>query len=717
MSEGFLSPDWYRVASLRLRRRSHIQTARHVYRGEPWFVVQDLQADKLHRLTPQSYAVFARMDGRRTIQELWELACKLHPEHPPSQPELLQLLSQFHNADLVTGDRRPNLAEIDRRAREETRKATVGYFKNPLSIRLPLFDPEPMLRPLTPLARVMFSPVGGFFWVTLMITALSVLFLSWERLEAPGVEAILSAANIAYLAVAYIFVKLLHEFGHGLAIKRWGGEVREVGVMMLIFFPVPYVDASQASFFPEKHQRMLVSAAGVLVELAIAAAALIVWSIAEQGPVATLAYNLFLIGGISTLLFNGNPLLRFDGYFVFADWLESPNLGQRCNQYFWYVVQKHVLGHSEARLPVVSPGEEGWLFGYAVAAFLYRMFVMVIISLYVATVIPVVGVAIVLWSIFTVLVVPTAKGVRFLATDPSLEVQRPKALLRASILIAAFAVVMFAVPFPHTTIADAVLDNPSNAQVRAQGQGFVSQILVENGEQVAAGTPILRLTEPFLDVEYAVAATELEDARLRLEMVPIEDSNARALWAEQVGFYSARHGELERRFDELLIRAPTAGVLVLPDQRSLTGRLLQQGEVIGSIERRTTLIWRSAVPADRADFVDNDMISATLKPNAYPYIEYPVEIFARAPQVTTRLDSFGLTNRAGGRLVADPSQEGPVSMVPIVAYVLSSGLSDEAHPTLGVGARATVRFAHSPAPLAPRIWRAVRQTFLTYFGT
>ena len=106
MSGAFLSPDWYRVAPLKLRRRSHVQTARHVYRGKPWFILQDLQAGKFHRLTPQSYAVFARMDGSRTVQELWELACKLYPEHPPSQTELLQLLSQFHNADLLVVRRR-----------------------------------------------------------------------------------------------------------------------------------------------------------------------------------------------------------------------------------------------------------------------------------------------------------------------------------------------------------------------------------------------------------------------------------------------------------------------------------------------------------------------------------------------------------------------------------------------------------------------------------
>lgn len=717
MSGAFLSPDWYRVASLKLRRRSHVQTARHVYRGKPWFILQDLQAGKFHRLTPQSYAVFARMDGQRTVQDLWEVACKLYPEHPPSQTELLQLLSQFHNADLITGDKRPNLKEVDRRAREEKRKTVLGYFKNPLSVRIPLFDPEPILRFLTPLANILFSPFGAILWCLLIFSALAVAFMSWERLEVPGAEAILSGSNIAYLAAAYIFVKLLHELGHGLAIKRWGGEVREVGIMMLIFFPVPYVDASQSSFFTQKYQRMFVSAAGILVELAIAGAALIVWSMAEQGVVSTLAYNLFLIGGISTLVFNGNPLLRFDGYFVFADWLEIPNLGQRSNQYFWYICQRYLLGHGDARLPVISPGEEFWLFGYAVAAFLYRMFVMIIISLYVATALPIVGVAIVLWSLYTVFLVPTGKGVRFLLTDPSLETRRPMAFLRLLALSGVFMALFFVLPVPHTTISDAVLETSAESAVRPHGQGFVSEILAQNGEYVVKNAAILKLSEPLLDVEYAVAAAEAEDARLRLEMIPIDDANARSLWAEQLDFYRARLEELDRRGDELWVRAPSTGILALPEQKSLSGRLLRQGEVIGHIQRPSELIWRTAIPADRAEVVDNDLLSVSLKPKSYPSVEYSARIRSRNPEITTQLESFALTNRAGGRLVVDPSQEKPTSITPVATYVLSTGTAPPDMPLLAIGSRATVRFEHRPSPIAPRVWRSIRQTFLAYFGT
>jgi putative peptide zinc metalloprotease protein len=719
MSGVFLSPDWYRVADLRLRRRTHVQMARHVYRGQPWYVIQDLQGGKFHRITEQSHALFARMDGTRTVQDIWETVCQLFPDAPPSQTEMLQLLSQLHNADLVSADRRPNLHEIDRRAREEARKTAMGYFKNPMSIRVPLFDPEPLLRPLRPLAMALFSVTGAIGWLLLILAAAITAFVSRDRLDAPTAESILTAANITYMAVAYLVVKLLHELGHGLAVKRWGGEVREVGIMLLVFFPVPYVDASQATFFPSKYQRMVVSGAGIMVELALASIALIVWAMAEEGALATLAYNIFLIGGVSTLLFNGNPLLRFDGYFVFADWIESPNLGQRSNQYFWHIFQRIVLGQDDPRRPPVGPKERPWLLGYAVAAFVYRMVVMVLISLYVASAVPFFGFAIVLLSLYFVFIVPAAKGIRYMATDPGLDVNRSMATLRLAGLAAVVAGIVWLVPMPHATVADAVLEMPAETMVRTQASGVVEQLIARNGDEVRKGDPILRLSEPFLELETALALAELDDARMRLEVVPITDSNARALWAEQVAFRTALHQELLRRAADLLVRAPVSGQLVLPDQHRMVGSLMRQGDILGSVLRPGEERWRTAVPADRAKYVDEDIRSIELRINMYPSEVLEVRIQSRSPEVTTRLSSFGLTNRAGGRLVGDPSQDTPTSVEPVVAYLLTaSGPALIAHlGLLPVGSRAEVRFQHSPMPLAPRIWRTIRLTFLTYFRT
>lgn len=714
MATAFLSSDWYRVAELKLRRQSHVQLARHVYRGEVWHVLQDPQSGKMHRLTEQAHALFARLDGRRSVQELWLRLCELFPERPPSQTEILQLLAQLHSSDLILGDRLPNLIEVDRRAREEERKTLWGYIKNPLSLRIPLFDPEPFLRWSEPVARAVFSPVGAALWLGLMLAALATAFVHWQALQLPRFEQLATASNIAYLAVAYIVVKALHELGHGYAVKRWGGEVRECGVMMLVFFPVPYVDASQATFFPSKWQRMVVSAAGIAVELAVAALAFFVFLAAGPGPVRTLAYNLMLIGGISTLLFNGNPLLRFDGYFVFADLMESPNLGQRSTQYFWYLVRRTLLRDREAPPPLAAPREGRFLALYAVAAFAYRMSVLFLISIYLAVTLPVIGTALVLWSLFTVFVLPIGKGLKYLFSDPSIDLIRGRVMLKSLGILLLGLGGLFVLPLPHVTVADAVLDPAEGSLLRVQGQGFVDRVLVREGQEVKAGDPVLILSDPLLSLERLLAEAERQDAEDRLEALPLSDRNGRQLWASQVGYAKVKLEDLNLRESRLTVRANSSGRVYIPDADSMPGRHLKQGEVIATILAPGPSRWRLAIPATDALPVDAGNRRIELMPRLGREIVLPAHIVQRAPEVTTALPSFAVTTKGGGSLLADPNSESPVSLVPVVNYVLA--VDQDAGLPLPSGARARVRFVHDPSPIGPRLWRQLEQTFLRYFG-
>lgn len=713
MAIAFLCSDWYRVADLRLRRQSHVQTARHVYRGEVWHVLQDPQSGKMHRLTAAANAFLERLDGQRTVQEIWLLLCGLFPDRPPSQTEILQLLAQLHSSDLILGDRLPDMTEVDRRAREEERRTLLGYVKNPLSLRFPLFDPEPFLRRTEWVARAIFSPVGAALWLALVMTALAAAFVRLDTERLPRLEQVATASNLAYLAVAYILVKVLHELGHGWAVKRWGGEVREFGVMMLVFFPVPYVDASQATFFSQKWQRMVVSAAGILVELAVASVAFLVWLAADPGPLRTLAYNLMLIGGVSTLLFNGNPLLRFDGYFVFADFFESPNLGQRSNQHFWYVVRRSLLRDREARPPVTAPREGWFLSGYAVAAFLYRMSVLFFISIYLVVAMPVIGTAMVIWSLVTAIVLPIAKGLRYLALDPSIDLERGRIALRVAVIALLTFGALFVLPVPHVTVADAVLDPAEGGLLRVQGRGVVEQVLVTDGQEVKPGDPVALLSDPFLSLERLLAEAERADAVGRFGALPLSDRNGRKLWQEQIAYAEAKLEDLTLREDRLTVRATAAGRIYVPDSAALPGRFVLQGDVLAAILSPGPTHWRVAIPATEAQWVDGVNNAIELMPRTTSDLTLDAHIVQRAPEVTTTLPSFALTNKAGGALLADPEQQSPVSLEPVVNYVLAV---DADAGMLTQGARAIVRFRHDPMPIGPRLWRALERTFMRSLG-
>ncbi len=714
MATAFLSSDWYRVADLRLRRQSHIRTVRHVYRGEAWHVLQDPQNGKVHRLAETAYAFFARLDGTRTVQEIWLRLCDLFPKWPPSQTEILQLLAQLHDSDLIIGDRMPNLAEIDRRARTEERRTFLSYVKNPLSLRLPLFDPEPLLTRTGWIGRSVFSVWGGIVWTLLLLAALTEAFMNFGTERLPKFEQISTASNLAYLAVAYVLMKALHELGHGWAVKRWGGEVREFGVMLLVFFPVPYVDASQATFFPNKWQRMVVSAAGIMVELAVASFAFLVWLAADSGTLRTLAYNLMMIGGISTLLFNGNPLLRFDGYFVFADFFESPNLGQRSNQYFWYLVRKNVLRDQETRPPVMAPREGLFLFLYAAISFVYRMSVLFFISIFLALTMPLIGTLMVIWSLFTALVMPLAKGLRYLAADPSIDLIRGQVVVKVGGAFSVVLAFLFVLPLPNMTVADAVLEPGNGGLVRVQGRGFVEQVLVKDGQSVKPGTAVMELSDPLVSLQRKQAEADRDDAVARLGALPLSDQNGRQLWRDQLAFTEAKLADLTKREAGLVVHADAVGLIYVPNRVELPGRLVRQGEVVAVILSPGPTRWQVAIPATAAPDVDGGNRIIELVPRPSHGVTLEAHILTRAAEVTTSLPSFGLTTKGGGLLLADPSSQTPVSLEPVVNYLL-----EVAPSTAGPfpqGSRARIRFIHDPSPIGPRIWRSVERTFLRQFG-
>lgn len=708
---GFLSADWYRVADLRPRRRLGVRVVRQVHRGTPWFVLQDPVSGKGHRLGQQGHHFFALADGTRTVQDLWQIACRAFPDRPPTQSEVVTLIAQLHQADLVVADRMPDLSDLVRRAGKHRRQLLVAALKNPLALRLPLLDPGPFLDATGAVGRALFSRWGFALWALLLAMALGLVATHWQELGGNMPDRLFSVSSILPLVLAYVPVKLLHELGHGYALRRWGGEVREVGVMFLVFFPVPYVDASQSMMLPCKWQRISVSAAGILIETGLAALATLVWVLAEPGALRATAFNVMLIGGVSTVLFNGNPLLRFDGYFVLSDLLESPNLAQRANAYFWYLCERHILGVEEALPPQMARNERGWLLSYAIAAFAYRVLLLILISLFIAARFLGLGILLAVWSLIMAFGVPAFKGMSFLVQSPRLAGQRPRAVFRAGVALAALAGLVVLMPLPSVTTTVGYLRDPARAQLRAGTDGVVSEVLAPNGVRVLAGDPVLVLEVPELERLILVATATLRDLEMRRAARPLEDGTARAALERQVAFARSRLDDLEARREARVLRAPEAGIVVLPEARDLAGRFLAKGQAVGILRTGQPPVVQAAVPQRRAGLVTEHTRAVELRfRTAAGAAAHVARI---VPESTTRLPSAALTSVAGGYgLLVDPRDpEGRASLEPAVLLELAP---DGLLPASAlVGERVLVRFTHPPEPLAQQLWRSARQTFLS----
>ncbi len=710
---AFLSAEWYRVARLKPRLRGHVEIHRQIFRGETWYVLQDSHSGKYHRITEAGNYLLALMNGRRTMHDIWETACDRFSDEPPTQADTLRLLSQLHSADLIAADLTPHVDEIATRGTKQTRRTALQYLRNPLALRLPLFDPDNFLAATVHLVRWLFTPFGFLLWLALVGTGVVLAALNWSALTDGLVDQVLAAENLLLIALAYPLVKIVHELGHGYAAKVWGGEVREVGLMFLIFIPVPYVDASSSAAFPSKWRRAVVGGAGIMVELALAAIALIFWIQVEPGFARAFAFNVMLIGGVSTLLFNGNPLLRFDGYFVMADLLEIPNMGQRSNKYFWYLVQRHLLRIKSAKSPVTARGEAPWMLSYAVLAFIYKVFISITIALFVASKYFVVGIVLALWTLFHTFVLPIYKGLKFLFGAHQLRGQRGMALASSAGVLLAFVMVLFAWPLPYATVTHGVVWLEQEGVLRAGTEGLVEEVTLGDGLRVAQGAEILRLSDPALDSRIALLELRLTETEDRLRSVPLSDQVQSRMLKARLDLLRDQLVNLLDRQANLRLTAPGPGRVVVPDAQSLTGRMVQKGDVLGYLLDDAPLRLRVAVPQATADLVRTRTLGVEVLFHDALDAPVPARLVGEVPQSQDEVPSLALSTRGGGDVVLNPAG---LSEYATLQSVFVFDVAPETSRAIShVGARALVRFDHGPEPIGQRMYRAARQLFLTQF--
>jgi len=711
--DSLFSESWYRVSELKPRLRSHAQIHRHTYRGRNWYVLQDHSTGQFHRFSEEAYHIIGLMDGKRTLSEIWEAACSNLGDDMPTQEEAIQLLSQLHRADVLQTDIAPDIADLHQRHQRVRRNRMFGQLASPFAIRFPILDPERFISTTQFIGRFIFNWVGLLVWCLMVISALVLLGIHWEELTSNLADRVLAMENLFWLWLIYPVVKGLHEFGHAYAVKRWGGEVHEMGIMLLVFVPIPYMDASSASAFREKYQRVMVGAAGIVTEAFLAAIAMWVWAGVEPGAVRALAFNVMIIAGVSTLLFNGNPLLRFDAYYILSDYLEIPNMGLRANRYIGYLCQRYLFNINEAQSPVSAPGEAAWLGFYGVASFMYRMFIMVRIAMFVAGKFFVIGVILAMWGVFNMLIVPLYKVIRYIFTDSHMQRRRPRALAVTGLCAGLLVLMVLVVPFPSFTVAEGVLWAPENSQVYAGTDGFVKEVMVSPGQMVCTGEPLIICENSDLEAEVKVLEAQLAEFKARHRLGTTESPLQAEIIMDEIERINA---ELERKRgerEELLIRSPSDGIFFLPDAEDLTGSFIRRGTPLGYVVDVSRVSARTVVSQHDVDRVRTNTLSVSARLAEAVKQEFPAVINREVPAASSDLPSLALSLEGGGSLALDPRETNdPRTFEKLFHFeIIISG------PTLKtIGERVFVRFEHSPEPLMFRWYRMVRRTLLSKFS-
>ncbi len=711
MSDLF-SPHWYRVAGLRPQLNPSVRVARHRYRGRPWYVLHDPSSGRSHRLTPETYQLLGRMDGTRSIDQIWNAALPQLGDAAPTQDELLQLIGQLHLADVVRCDVPPDADEIFGRHDRIARARRWASLKNPLAIRFPLWDPDRFLDRSLPLVRPLVGWPGLALWAVLVLPALVLAGVHWDDLTANLSDRVLSAQNLLLLWLAFPVVKLLHELGHAFATKVGGAQVHEIGIMLLVLAPVPYVDSSLASGFRSKWGRAGVGAAGMLVESALAAVALYLWLAVEPGLVRAVCFNVMLIAGLSTLVFNLNPLLKFDGYFILCDLIEMPNLAQRSQRFVLDAIDHRLFGAPARPPPALQAGERAWLALYAPVAAIYRLIVMVSIALFIATQFFVIGIALGLLAIVQGVLWPLLKGMRHLAAGDSLRARRGPALATAAVLALGVGAVLFALPAPFRTMAHGVVWLPEDAHVRAQTNGFVRAVLKQPGAGLRNADVVLETFDRALDAQVEAQHAKVDELEVRLASERFTE-RARAAVTQQA--LDAERAALDRLLDEAarhLLLARTDGRLILQRAGDLPGRFLRNGDVVGYVDPGGRRGVRVVVPQEDIDSVRLQVRSVSLRIASAPEDVLPAKLVREVPAGMDQLPSRALALDAGGPFALDPRDPNGSKTLNRVFQFDVDAAQEIAAP---VGTRVFVRFDLKPLPLGLQAWRQLRQLFLSRF--
>ncbi|MBF0156832.1 MAG: biotin/lipoyl-binding protein [Magnetococcales bacterium] len=575
------SENWFRVAGLRLALRATVFVRYQEYRGEPWYLLHDRITNSFHRVAPSTWRFIDRLRVEATVDEIWRTAIEEEPVETPGQEEVFQLLTSLYNSNLLIVEAGTDERRLLERGARKKRKPFLARLTELMFFRIPLVDPEPWLRRGAGVIRAVFSRTGAVISTLLLLWGGAELVLAGERAWSQAAN-ILQWNNVLLLYLAVFVTKGLHELGHAGMCSRFGGEVRTMGFMLLMFTPLPYVDVSASWGLRDRYRRAAIGAAGMVVDLVVAAVATVVWAHSPPGAVNELAYNLMFTTAIYTVVFNLNPLMRFDGYYILSDLIGMPNLHERCKATFHQWFQRRILGVEESEEDRPGRWELTGLIGFYLGSNLYRLFVMGGIVIFIADAYLGVGLVVAVAMALTSFVLPLQKQFKNLKS-PLFRFQQRQLLQRAGAVVALLLGVFVLVPVPDNRVLPGVVEAERLVTVHAETAGVVVGVPVPSGRWVLEGTVLAELANQELQTELRGVEAQLTQTRFLASKSVDEGAVDLSPVRERLATLEKLRSSLSRQLAELTVRAVQEGFWVAPELFQRQGTWLAKGTELGQL--------------------------------------------------------------------------------------------------------------------------------------
>lgn len=584
MSAGLGNADLRR--KIKVRMRPDLIINRQRYGGQTYCVVKDPVSLRYYRFRDEELFLLQQFDGEKNLDDVrHEFVEKFRPQRI-SVTELEAFVRQVLQAGIATVDT-PQLGQrLYERYKKRRWDKIKHLFFNIFYLKVPLFDPERILTGMLPYFGFVFTIPFLLLMIVLWSSSALLVLVNWDTFvsKLPSYQDFFTFRVLICFWVTLSLVKVIHEFGHGLSCKKFGGEVHEMGFLFLILTPCLYCNVTDAWMLPNKWHRAVIGAAGIYVELILSSIFVWIWWYTDPGLLNTLSLSVIFICSVSTVLFNANPLMRFDGYYILSDLMEVPNLRERSNKYIGNVCGRFFFG-SEIMADPYAPKRGKWFFAfYAVAAYVYRWVVVVGILWFLYTFLKpyklsIISTILALGAVFTMFIMPVWQGLRQLRNRwREMKVNKRRMGWNMALTLLVLVAVMI-IPLPMRVDAPMIVQPRDATAVFVQVPGNLESISVKDGEHVVAGVQLARMHNPELRKRLGQARLQRDQYHSAGVAASLRNDIDNTL-ASQINSRAAQTliDNLLAQDAMLSLNAPRAGTVILPPKERELGKFFQQGQ-------------------------------------------------------------------------------------------------------------------------------------------
>ena len=669
--------------------------------GEPGWLVHDPVRHRFIQIDDAVHHILTLWPGATTRGEL--VACVAAKGRVEIDLEALGRLIDFlHRSELTATASERGWRHFADTAAEARHSLAMRVLHGYLMFRVPVVRPQAVLARTLPLARGLASTRIRAAVAMLGLVGLYLVSRQWDAFLATF-DNFFTWEGAAMIAVALFLVKAAHELGHAYVAVHYGCRVPTIGVAVMLLVPMLYTDVTDAWRLRDRRQRLAIDSAGIMVEIAIAAVAVFLWSFLPDGPARSVAFVLAVASLATSLMINLNPFMRFDGYYLFSEMLGIENLQSRSFAMGRWKLRSVVLGLRQPPPEPLSPRMSVLLVAYAYATWLYRLLLFVGIALLVYHVFfKALGVVLFLVEIGWFVARPVWTELKvWAALWPQIKTSRRWAVSGS---LAALTAVAMLVPWSTRVEIPAVIERAELQRVHPVRPARIESVHVRHGQRVAAGAALVTMSSPDLDHEIEQTRTRLRLARLQHARrgADAADRESSMVLENTIAALGSKIAGLEKEKHELTVRAPFAGRVAEMGQDIHPGRWIGPRDMVAMIAGEGALIARGYVaetdlwrvrPGDRGRYVPEHPMRA----------HADVVVGQIAAGGAANIEIVELASTSQGRIAV--RQGDNRTLTPTAAQYLVEMQVAGTRGAAELALRGTVVVAGAPESLAARVWR------------